>query len=314
MRYVTYLEDQQDRVGVLTDGQVHALPRGASVLGLLRRGDLIRAGEQALAAPGEVRPLADVHLRAPIPDPPTIRDYMTFERHVEGAAKVVAPGAEIPQSWYEAPAFYFTNPYAVIGPHDDVPVPPGSELFDLELEVAAVIGRTGRDISPEDGDAYIAGYTILVDWTARDIQRTEMPLHLGFTKAKDTASTLGPVLVTPDELEPWRTDTAYDLAMTAEINGKKVGEDRWSSMAFSYGEMVAYASRGTEVRPGDVLGSGTCGDGSLVELWGRQGPGAHAPLRPGDAVTVTVEQMGSLTMRIVEGAAPIPIPVARAGR
>jgi 2-keto-4-pentenoate hydratase/2-oxohepta-3-ene-1,7-dioic acid hydratase in catechol pathway len=236
---------------------------------------------------------------------------MAFERHVEGVAKLGGPDQTVPQQWYEAPAFYFTNPYAILGPHDDVPVAPGSQLFDLELEVAAVIGRAGRDIDPADADDHIAGYTILVDWSARDIQFAEMEVRLGPTKGKDTATTLGPVLVTPDELSPWRTDTAYDLAMTVEINGRQVGEDRWSSMAFSYAEMIAYASRGTEVRPGDILGSGTCGGGCLAELWGRHGFDAHAPLRAGDRVSVTVEQLGTASARIIEGVEPRRIPPAR---
>ncbi|SRR5579884_48967 len=315
MRFVTYLEDDGDRVGVLNEtGQVHALAPGVTLLDLLRRGALVEAGESALRAPAVTRPLNEVRLRAPIPDPPTVRDFMTFERHVEGVARIAGTDASVPERWYQAPAFYFTNPYAILGPDDQVPIPPGSQLFDLELEVAAIIGRTGRDIHPDDADAYIAGYTILVDWSARDLQFAEMQVRLGPTKGKDTATTLGPVLVTPDELQPWRTDTAYDLTMTVQINGEQLGADSCASMAFSFAEMVAYASRGTEVRPGDVLGSGTCGNGCLAELWGRQGFDAHPPLRGGDVVTVTVEQLGSLTTRIVEGVQPIPLPPARRGR
>src|SRR3954452_9013713 len=215
MRFVTYAEDDGDRVGVLENGQVHPLSPGVTMLDLLRSGTLREAGEQARSAPAPARALGDVRLRAPIPDPPTVRDFMTFERHVEGVARLADPDATVPERWYEAPAFYFSNPYAVLGPEDDVPVPPGSRLFDLELEVAAVIGRAGRDIHPDDADAYIAGYTILIDWSARDLQFTEMQVRLGPTKGKDTATTIGPVLVTPDELLPWRTATGYDLAMTA---------------------------------------------------------------------------------------------------
>ena len=314
MRFVTYAEDGGDRVGVLDhDGQIRALPPGVTMLDLLRRGTLREAGGQALFSSTTVRPLAEVRLRAPIPDPPTVRDFMTFEQHVEGVAKLAGPDQTIPPQWYEAPAFYFTNPYAILGPADDVPIAPGSRMFDLELEVAAVIGRTGRDVHPDDADAYIAGYTILIDWSARDLQFTEMQVRLGPTKGKDTATTLGPVLVTPDELLPWRTDTGYDLAMTARINDEQIGADRWSSMAFSFADMIAYASRGTEVRPGDVLGSGTCGGGCLAELWGRHGLDAHPPLQPGDLVTVTIEQLGTLTVRITEGVDPVPIPSARRG-
>lgn len=315
MRFVTYAQDGGDRVGVLDhDGQVHALGAGVTMLDLLRRGTLREAGEQALSSSTTVRPLAQVQLLAPVPDPPTVRDFMTFERHVEGVAKLAGPDQTIPQQWYEAPAFYFTNPYAILGPADAVPIAPGSRMFDLELEVAAVIGRTGRDIHPADADAHIAGYTILIDWSARDLQFAEMQVRLGPAKGKDTATTLGPILVTPDELLPWRTDTGYDLAMTARINDEQIGTDHWSSMAFSFADMIAYASRGTEVRPGDVLGSGTCGGGCLAELWGRHGRDAHPSLQPGDVVSVTVEQLGTLTAHITEGVKPIPVPPARRRR
>jgi 2-keto-4-pentenoate hydratase/2-oxohepta-3-ene-1,7-dioic acid hydratase in catechol pathway len=311
MRFVTYADVGGDRVGVVAGDLLHALPAGRTLRELLESDVLQDAGERALSNPAAVVPLADVRLRAPIPDPPTVRDYMTFEQHVQGVALLAGDGAAVPPRWYEAPAFYFTNPYAIIGPHDDVPVPPGSRLFDLELEVAAVIGGAGRDVDPAEADSLIAGYTILIDWSARDLQFAEMEVRLGPTKGKDTATTLGPMLVTPDELEPWRTETAYALAMTVEINCRTVGEDRLSSMAFSYADMVAYASRGTEVRPGDVLGSGTCGGGCLAELWGRQGFDAHPPLRPGDLVTVTVEQLGTMSARIIQGVEPVPIPSAR---
>jgi 2-keto-4-pentenoate hydratase/2-oxohepta-3-ene-1,7-dioic acid hydratase in catechol pathway len=315
MRFVTYAEDGGDRVGVLDhDGQIHPLAPGVTMLDLLRRGTLREAGEQALSSSTTAHSVTEVRLRAPLPDPPTVRDFMAFERHVEGVAKLGGADKTVPPQWYEAPAFYFTNPYAILGPADDVPIAPGSRMFDLELEVAAVIGRTGRDIHPADADAYIAGYTILIDWSARDLQFAEMQVRLGPAKGKDTATTLGPILVTPDELLAWRTDTGYDLAMTARINDQQIGTDHWSSMAFSFADMIAYASRGTQVRPGDIIGSGTCGGGCLAELWGRHGRDAHPPLQPGDLVTVTVEQLGTLTVRITEGVEPVPIASARRSR
>ncbi|WP_033290677.1 fumarylacetoacetate hydrolase family protein [Amycolatopsis jejuensis] len=305
MRFVTYAAepaDATDRVGVLDGDRIHALPPGTTLRGLL--GDdgerLHAAGEQALRDPHEVVALAGTRLRAPIPDPPTVRDFMTFEQHVEGAIKLAGPDVGVPERWYAAPAFYFTNPYAVLGPHDDVPVPPGSTLFDLELEVAAVIGLGGRDVSGADAERHIAGYCLLNDWSARDLQFAEMEVRLGPAKGKDTSLTLGPMLVTPDELAPYRSGTAFDLEMTAAINDEVIGTDRWNSMHFSYADMIEYASRGTEIRPGDILGSGTSGGGCLAELWGRKGLDAHPPLRPGDTVTISVEQLGSVTSRIVE--------------
>ena len=219
----------------------------------------------------------------------------------------------MPEAWYDAPTFYFTNPYAVIGAHDDVPVPPGSEVLDFELEVAAVIGREGRDLTPEQARDHIIGYTVFNDWSARDLQSREMQVRLGPCKGKDTAATLGPYLVTADELEPYRdTDGFLRLALTASVNGEVVGKDLLSNMSWTFEEMVAYASRGTVVRPGDVLGSGTCGNGGcLAELWGVRGEQSPPPLKPGDTVTLTVEGIGTVSNTVVAGRDPQPLPTAR---
>jgi 2-keto-4-pentenoate hydratase/2-oxohepta-3-ene-1,7-dioic acid hydratase in catechol pathway len=305
MRFVTFAEDGADRAGVVAGDEVFALPEGVRLLDVIGdTGRLLEAGEEALRAARLVRPYASLRLRSPIPDPPTIRDFMTFERHVEGTAKLGGPDAVVSEQWYAAPAFYFTNPYAVTGPHDDVAMPPGCTMFDFELEVAAVIGRGGRDIAVAEADAHIAGYVLMNDWSARDLQLAEMRVRLGPAKGKDSATTLGPVLVTPDELAPHRAGNAFALRMEASVNGKPVGDDTWSAMAFSYAQMIAYASRGTEVRTGDVLGSGTCGGGCLAELWGREGFDAHAPLAPGDVVTLTVEHLGSQESRVVASTGP----------
>ncbi|MGC9542179.1 fumarylacetoacetate hydrolase family protein [Streptomyces sp. UG1] len=301
MRFVTYTHpDDGERVGVLDGDVIHALEPGLRLLDLL--GDdgerLDAAGRRALSDPRQVRKKEEATLLAPLPQPPTVRDFMVFEQHVEGVAKLADPQATIPPRWYEAPAFYFTNPYAIIGPDEPVPIAPGSGAFDLELEVAAVIGRPGTDLTPEQAESHIAGYTILIDWSARDIQFAEMQVPLGPVKGKDTATTLGPALVTPDELASARRGKSFDLAMTASVNGTLIGRDSLASMAFSFAEMAAYASRGTWVKPGDVLGSGTCGGGCLAELWGRYGRDAHPPLASGDTVTVSVERLGAITAQI----------------
>jgi 2-keto-4-pentenoate hydratase/2-oxohepta-3-ene-1,7-dioic acid hydratase in catechol pathway len=299
VRFVTYSQPDGDRVGVLDGDRICALPPGVGLIDLLGDpGRLREAGEHALREPAAVHEYHAVELRAPVPSPPTVRDFMTFESHVEGVAKLGSSGAGVPDRWYAAPAFYFTNPYAVRGP-GPVRVPPGCARFDFELEVAAVIGRGGRDIGVADAQAHIAGYALMNDWSARDLQFAEMRVPLGPVKGKDSVTTLGPLLVTPDELEPYRDGNAFALRMRAEVNGAVVGEDRWSNMAFSYAQMIAYASRGTEVRTGDILGSGTCGGGCLAELWGRQGFGAHPPLAPGDTVTISVEQVGSQTCTVL---------------
>ena len=210
-------------------------------------------------------------LLAPI-EPPTIRDFSVFEQHIEGAIKTAGdPDAPVPAVWYERPYCYFSNPYAITGPGEDIRMAPGTRALDLELEVAAIIGRAGRNLRPEEAGAHIAGYTIFNDWSARDIGGKEVQTPFGQCKGKDFANTLGPWIVTPDELEPYRDGDRYDLEMRAFINGAELGGDTLANMAWSFEEMVAYASRGTWVRPGDVLGSGTCGSGCLLELWGRRG-------------------------------------------
>ena len=305
-------DDRAVRVGVVVGDpadRVHLLGSAVTVLDLLRSGSLLEAGRDALAR----RPVAldSVRLLAPL-QPPTVRDFVTFEEHVEGVRRAVSGEAGVPDAWYDAPTFYFSNPYATIGPDDEVPVPPGCSVLDFELEVAAVVGRTGRDLSPADAVGHIAGYTVLNDWSARDVQGREMQVGLGPAKGKDTATTLGPWLVTADEFTA-DPDGFLPLALRAEINGRLVGEDLLSNMGWTFGDLVAYASRGTEVRPGDVLGSGTCGNGGcLGELWGRGvGRDELPPLVPGDVVTLTVEGIGTLTNRVVPGVERVEIPRAR---
>lgn len=310
MRFASYTRRGRSGAGVVVDDHVHPLDPGVTVLELVQAGPgtVSAAGERALAG----RPVAldEVVLRAPL-EPPTLRDFVTFEAHVEGIARRFGDDGPGPQ-WYAAPAFYFTNPYAVVGPDDPVPVPPGCRVFDFELELAAVVGRAGRDLTPEQAREHIVGYTILNDWSARDLQAREMAVHLGPAKGKDTASTLGPFLVTADELEPYRTaDGRLDLEMVAVVNGVEIGRDTAAHMAWTFEELLAYAARGTWVRPGDVLGSGTCGSGCLAELWGRSGTQDPPPLRPGDVVELRVEALGTIRNTVVPGVAPVPIPAAR---
>lgn len=267
---------------------------------------------QALAAASrEELALAGVRLLAPV-TPVTVRDFSVFEQHIEGIRMGHDPDAQVPAVWYEAPFCYFSNPHAVNGDGAEIPVPPGCVDLDLELEVAAIIGRPGADLTPEEARGHIAGYTIFNDWSARDLQQAEMRLGLGICKGKDFANTLGPWIVTADELEPYRRGDRLDLTLRAAINGRTLGSDTLANMAWSFEELVAYASRGTVVRPGDVLGSGTCASGCLLELWGRHGRDFHPPLGPGDTVTLTVEGIGSLTNAVVAGREPVPLPPARA--
>ena len=304
MRWVTFRHGPQaaDRVGVVVDSQVHALAEGTTLIGLL--GDdgrrLAAAAETALRDPADVVPLDDVTLRAPIPLPPTVRDFYAFEQHVKTARK--RRGLEMDPDWYELPVFYFSNPYAVNGDGEDVAVPPGSAELDFELEVAAVIGRGGADLTPQQGEESIAGFCIMNDWSARDIQRREMKLSMGPVKGKDFATTLGPMLVTPDELADSRSGRAYDLAMTATVNGREYSRASLAEIFWSFGEMVSSASRGTRVEAGDVIGSGTCGTGCILELALVHGNDEYPWRQPGDEVVLSVDRLGSLRNRIIPGA------------
>lgn len=316
MRFAAYEHQHQCRVAVVEDdGTLCPVPGASSLTELIAPGDglrgLLERGAVALDVPAGPH-VSQVRLLSPL-RPTSVRDFVTFEEHVEGVRRSVEGSAGVPDQWYAAPTFYFGNPHAVYGPHDDIPAAPGAEVLDFELEVAAVIGREGRDLSPERAREHIVGYTVFNDWSARDLQSAEMRVGLGPCKGKDTATTLGPYLVTADELESFRdADGFLRLALTAEVNGEVVGKDLLSNMSWTFEEMVAYASRGTRVVPGDVLGSGTCGNGGcLAELWGLRGRQDPPPLKPGDTVTLTVEGIGTVSNTVVPGPEPLPVPAAR---
>jgi 2-keto-4-pentenoate hydratase/2-oxohepta-3-ene-1,7-dioic acid hydratase in catechol pathway len=308
MRFASYSRGGGPaQAGVVSDAGIHPLPPNEGVLNLVRSGlpAALAAGQRALGEPAV--PLDAVRLLPPL-TPPTVRDFVAFEEHVEGIAGEVVP------EWYQAPTFYFTNPYALIGAHDDVRVPPGCEMLDFELEVAVVVGRDGASLSAEQARDHIFGYTVLNDWSARDLQRREMKVMLGPAKGKDFATTLGPWLVTADEFEPYRdSDGFLAVDLRASVNGELVGQDLLSNMGWPFEELIAYASRGTEVRAGDVLGSGTCGNGGcLAELWGRRGRTDPPALHPGDIVELTVEGIGTVRNRVVPGLTLPPVRAARA--
>lgn len=313
MRLATFNAGGRVRAGVVSEAGLHPLPDGVTVLDLVRAGlpAALSAGADALA--GRAVPLDDqVRLLPPLA-PPTVRDFVAFEEHVEGVRKSIDGQAGVVAEWYEAPTFYFTNPYALIGAHDDVPVPPGSARFDFELEVAVVAGRDGSSLTPSEARDAIFGYTILNDWSARDLQAREMRVNLGPAKGKDSATTLGPWLVTADELDRYRdADGFLALDMRVSVNGAQVGQDLLSNMGWPFEELIAYASRGTWVRAGDVLGSGTCGNGGcLAELWGLRGELSPPPLQPGDVVEMTVEGIGGIRNRVVPGVELPPVATAR---
>jgi 2-keto-4-pentenoate hydratase/2-oxohepta-3-ene-1,7-dioic acid hydratase in catechol pathway len=312
MRFATYELHGSVRAGAVDDEGIHPLPARTTVLDLVRAGLPAALEVGAAALSSRAVPLDGVRLLPPL-EPPTVRDFVAFEEHVEGVRKSIDGVAGVVAEWYQAPTFYFTNPYALIGAHDDVPVPPGSQRFDFELEVAVVVGKDGASLTPEQAREHVFGYTVLNDWSARDLQAREMKVNLGPAKGKDSATTLGPWLVTADELEPYRDDDGFlALDLRVSVNDVGVGQDLLSNMGWPFEELIAYASRGTEVRAGDVLGSGTCGNGGcLAELWGTRGEAAPPPLRPGDVVEMTVEGIGTIRNRVVEGTDLPPVRPAR---
>ena len=255
------------RAAIIEGETVRVLELGVSVIDVLGV-DPVERDRIAGRVDAEL-PLARARLLAPV-EPPTMRDFSVFEQHISGVIKDANPDATVPPVWYESPFCYFTNPNAVTGPDEEIPAPPGCRRLDLELEVAAVIGRPGRNLTPGEAEAHIAGYTIFNDWSARDLQMAEMRLGLGICKGKDFANTLGPWIVTPDELEDLIDGDRLDLEMRAEVNGSALGTDTLANMAWSFPELVSYASRGTWVLPGDVLGSGTCGNGCLLDYARRR--------------------------------------------
>jgi fumarylacetoacetate (FAA) hydrolase len=225
---------------------------------------------------------SEVSLLAPVPRPPSVRDFFAFEQHV--AAARANSGSAVPAEWYEVPVFYFSNPAAIFGPGAEVPYPAGTAMLDYELEVAAVIGAGGR----------IGGFTVMNDWSARDVQRKEMRVGLGPAKGKDFATSLGPVVVTADEFD------GSGAAMTARVNGEERSRGELADLHYSWQEMLAHAARNTELRPGDVIGSGTVGSGCILE----HGDGRW--LVPGDEVELEVAGIGVLRNRVAPPAAAGP--------
>ena len=253
-----------------------------------------QAAEQAIEAAGRTQEAfgartsyaaGDAKLLAPITRPRVIRDFLTFEGHMLTAGKALGRPA-IPPVWYEVPAYYKGDPDTVSGPEDVIEWPKYCEKFDFELELAVVIGRRGKNLSKAEARRHIAGYTIWNDWSARDQQMKEGPLGMGPSKGKDfdTGNTIGPYLVTSDELD------VSNLRMTAKINGETWTDSTSGGRQFSFDDLVVHVSQSETIYPGELWGSGTTAGGSGLELdrW----------LKPGDVVELEVEGIGVLRNRI----------------
>jgi 2-keto-4-pentenoate hydratase/2-oxohepta-3-ene-1,7-dioic acid hydratase in catechol pathway len=223
---------------------------------------------------------ADVRLLSPVPRPLTLRDAMVYEEHTENSF-----GEDIPDVWYDLPVYYKGNPTSVVAPDTDVAWPDYSEEMDYELEIAAVIGKQGRNLSPEDAGDHIAGYTVFNDFSARDMQFHEMEASLGPAKGKDFANGLGPYLTTTDAID------IRDVEMAARVNGETWSEGDPGTMHHTFEDIVAHVSDSETIYPGEVIGSGTVGRGCGLEL--------DRLLSEGDEVELEVEGIGTLRHRIV---------------
>lgn len=294
MAYVRWLADQQEaQPQRLADAQVPAdmlefLEGGASTMAAARRAkDYVTSLPAPVDGPsGEtiMYSSADVRLTAPLPNPPSLRDFIAFEDHIAATSK--KRGQPIPPEWYKAPVYYKGNHRTIIGPDEPLPWPLDTAKLDYELELACVIGRRGRDISEQRAGDYIAGYTIMNDFSARDIQFQEMACRLGPAKGKDFATALGPCLITPDEIAELGA-----LTMIARVNGDEWSRGRFGTIHWSFPQMIAHVSRGETIYPGDVFGSGTVGGGCGLEM--------DRYLKPGDVVELEIQPIGVLRTYVV---------------
>jgi 2-keto-4-pentenoate hydratase/2-oxohepta-3-ene-1,7-dioic acid hydratase in catechol pathway len=244
----------------------------------------------------EVQPtylIDEIELLAPLPNPCTFRDFVAFETHVRNAA--ATHGNTVAPEWYEVPIFYFSNPNAMRGPGEDVARPKKCLKLDYELEMACIIGKEGKDIKASEAEEYIFGYTILSDWSARDLQAQEMKVLLGPAKGKDFATSIGPCIVSKDELEQYKIDDVFDLEMSAKVNGEVWSHGNFKDIYYSFGQMIERASEDVTLYPGDIIGSGTVGFGCVLEL----GTEKYRWLEPGDEVELEITGLGVLKSKIV---------------
>jgi fumarylacetoacetate (FAA) hydrolase len=243
---------------------------------------------------------ADLQFGPPILRPPAFRDFYAFERHVQTMWQ--RRGGEVPEAWYRLPVFYLSNVTELRGPGDPVCAPRGSAELDFELEVGALIDTPAFDLDPDRAEEAIGGYFVLNDWSARDLQRDEMPVRMGPAKGKDFATSIGPWLVTPDEVADARApgSTGPDLTMRVAVGTAgtaiEIASGSWASCHFSFGQMLSRASADVHLRPGEILGSGTVGGGSLLES--REDTLGRF-LEPGDEVGLAIERLGTLRSPVV---------------
>ena len=325
MKLVSYTLKKKDRLGIYYNDKVFDIQECAQGLGIelpsrMRR--FLRGGEEMMSMARQVNEAIvdgkitsnvedpNLKLLAPVPKPTSCRDAYAFRQHVATARR--NRGVPMIEEFDQFPVFYFTNHNAIVGPGE---VKFESDHFiklDFELEAAIIIGKRGKNISVKDADSYIAGYTIMDDISARVLQMEEMKLNLGPAKGKDFSTAIGPWLVTPDELEQYKTETEYgnkyDLRMTAKHNDKLVSDGNMKDMDWTFAEIIERASYGVELFPGDVIGSGTVGTGCYLELngtWALEAKEKGKEFNPvwineGDTMELEITGLGVLKNRFLK--------------
>lgn len=321
MKLVSYLSDGHAQLAFLVNGKLYDADRmhpdlPSTMMMFLNYWDdmfpiaqaVNRALEEGKKTANSIA-YADAEILAPVPHPTSCRDAYAFRQHVASARR--NRKVEMIPEYDQFPIFYFTNHNSVYGPGEIPCMPDHFQKLDFELEVAMVVCKPGRNIKAEDADQYIGGYMIMNDLSARTLQMEEMKLNLGPAKGKDFATVIGPMLVTPDELEPFKvapkeghTGNAYNLQMKCWVNGKEVSQGNFADMDWTFAEIVERCSYGAQLFPGDVIGSGTVGTGCFLELNGtgklNDPEYKEQWLQPGDVVEMEVEHLGKLTNKIVE--------------
>ncbi len=317
MKIVTYANGKENDLGLLVDEKIYSLNAIASSMK-----NFLKMGEGAMEKAKNIEKsilngssnlksvsLTGTKLLAPVPNPASCRDAYAFRQHVATARR--NRGVDMIPEFDQFPIFYFTNHNAILGPTDEIVcMPDHMQKLDFELEAAIIIGKKGRNIKAKDADDYIAGYLIMNDMSARGLQMEEMRLNLGPAKGKDFCTIIGPYLVTKDELVDKKVETAeghngntYSLKMKCWVNGELLSEGNMKDMNWTFAEIVERCAYGTDILPGDVIGSGTVGTGCLLELNGThklENPDYEPVwLKDGDIIEMEIESLGKIKNKIV---------------
>jgi fumarylacetoacetate (FAA) hydrolase len=317
MKLVSYVENGAVKLGAIVQEQLYCLQAvneqlPTDIIALIQMGDQVRLETEKqllnmVEADTLIAPVKDYVLLAPVPRPTSCRDGYAFRQHVEAARR--NRGVEMIKEFDQYPIFYFTNHNAIQGPGAVYCMPDHFQQLDFELEIAIVIGKEGRNIKAKDADAYIAGFTIMNDLSARKLQMEEMLLNLGPAKGKDFSTVIGPWLVTPNELENYLVSAKqghvgnnYNLSMKCWVNDQLVSAGNVKDMDWTFAEIIERCSYGVTIHPGDVIGSGTVGTGCFLELNGTgklNNPDYQAQwLQPNDEVKMQIEGLGTLVNTI----------------